>query len=210
MTSEQFQSGQPIYTELGGSLKSEAWDSQKEDRIKILRDLIIPQINKTETSELGIDGVRFLRNRIFRLVKMCSMLGKEISEDQKDSISTVNLLMSEDGKTFDYNLNDEGQNLQERPTPHTPETLKATEIILHALTPEMGLNLTDDLQKVEEKAKTASNVRRGEVTIENLYYRFQTIIPGITVSFYRDPFSIANRVVGLEPNLMYNKSSYHS
>lgn len=183
MTGPEDNRPRPIYDQIQpfGVVSPEQWNADQNLRIERLNKIVIPLVEKQPIPDGAMD---FVATKISELKNLCSLTSNQASAILVGS--DVNLANTDDYISFDY-VNQSPYHQLDKLHTHSQETLQAANILLNALTPELGLNITDNYDQIIEKAKQMEDTKIADIDNENSdihepwLIHFSTVIPGITV-----------------------------
>lgn len=193
---------EPIRAFAWNDLNPQEWDADRQLRLQRLQQIVWPSLERSmldlPDQLRGGAGV-FIQEKYQALQRLCDLPAQRFNELRDKSRLDCDLL-SAFGRN-DYCWESTGAN---NPLlTHTKGTLRGADIFLKALTPEMGLNLTDNYQTVRK------NIQR--LALRNLalethvgWFEFATVIPGIVIFYHFDELpKKARRFVNVEASLVF-------
>ena len=140
------------------------WASGAEKRTEILEQAVIPSIME-QMGELSEEGSIFLNRAVGHLSHLCgSTLG---------NLLHLNLYAARNGISWYGSAHEH----------HTEDTMKVSQAILNALTPETNLKLADKINDWYDRVRLLQDRELALIEIPSRRVKFATLIPGITVTF---------------------------
>lgn len=185
----------PIYEDpeaIGANPKR--WDEDRPLRLQRFQQIVAPLVSR-QVGGLEDSGIDFIAQRATKLAGICGLSAAEIDQARESyqGNPSIDLLYTDDDTNFDYGIED-------GIAKHTEETLKAADVLLKALTPELGLNITDDHQTAINKAKGLESKKIALITHTDTWVEFSTVIPGVVIVFFAEP-EAELRSVAIETSL---------
>lgn len=175
MTRDNQEPRRPLYEEVDLVGEQVQWDSDRELRLKRFEEIVGKIIGRGSVDRTESE-TQFLDHLTSELRGMISAPFSRLSVWQ--SPISVDLSMTEDGESFEWMKYGPAEVLA-----HDEGTLRVANVVLNALTPELGLDIHDSFDTAKEKALSFQD--RHLADVDSWRASFSTVIPGVYVTYSR-------------------------